>query len=103
MGYRRRVPDMTGLIKAEVVKVEPQLEGEARVLELADAMRRAGGCAPHRLHHECVEAFHRGEVEFDAVTTLYRHAMIHAGAIVPRDRPRFHVCPECEAELNGQS
>jgi hypothetical protein len=94
MGFRRQVPDLTAVVKEE------RLKGAAGVLELADAMRVVGGAMPHRLHHEAVEAFRRGEVEFDRVTPLFRHAMIHAGAIVPRDRPRFHVCPECEAELS---
>lgn len=80
-----------------------ELVGEARVLDLADRMRQLGGrggIAPHRLYHECVDAWRRGEISFDAVTPLYRHAMIHAGGIVPRDRPRFHQCPECDAMLD---
>ncbi len=78
------------------------LEGEARVLDLADRMRRLGpgGVQPHRLHHEALVEFREGRLEFDQITPLYRHAMIHAGAIVPRDRDRFRVCPTCEAPLN---
>lgn len=79
-----------------------ELKGEARVLDMADRMRRlgAGTVQPHRLYFECVEAFRRGELEFDRVTSLYRHAMLHSGAIVPRGRARFHHCPECEVALD---
>lgn len=55
----------------------------------------------HHLYSECVGAFRRGEIAFDDVGVLYRHAMIHAGGIVPRDRERFLVCPECAAALDG--
>jgi hypothetical protein len=75
------------------------LTGEARVLALADAMRASGGAAPHRLHDESVRAFRRGEVAFDEVTRLYRHAMVHAGAIVRRGGEPFRICPHCEATL----
>lgn len=79
--------------------IEPA--GAERVLGLADAMRAVGGATPHRLYHECVEAFSRGEISFDAVTPLYRHAMIHAGAIVRKSTGQpFLVCPECEARLS---
>jgi hypothetical protein len=76
-----------------------ELVGSARVLALADAMRASGGAAPHRLHSEAVDAFRRGEVPFDQVTTLYRHAMVHAGAIVRRGGEPFLVCPHCEQRL----
>lgn len=76
-----------------------ELKGAARVLDLADRMRASGGVTPHRLHHECTEALQRGEISFDDVTPLYRHAMIHAGAIVPRDRERYRFCPECTEPL----
>lgn len=79
-----------------------ELVGEARVLDIADRWRRlgAGAIRPYRLHNECVKAFQRGEIAFDQVTRLYRHAMIHAGALAPRDRPRFHLCPECQVTLD---
>lgn len=77
-----------------------ELTGEARVLALAGRMRAVGGGAPHRLYHECTEAFKRGEIAFDQVTPLYRHAMIHAGMIVRKSTGQaFLECPECEAEL----
>jgi hypothetical protein len=81
--------------------VAEPLTGEPRVLALADAMRAVGGAAPHRLHHEAVEAFRRGDIEFDDVTRLYRHAMIHAGAIVRAGGIPFRVCPECEVVFDG--
>lgn len=89
------------LRERRAARVAADLRGAAKVLELADRMRRSGGCTPHRLYHECVREFNRGLIEFDEVTPLYKHAMIHAGAIVPRDRPRFHCCPTCGAELDG--
>jgi hypothetical protein len=79
---------------------DEQLTGEARVIALADAMRSVGGGAPHRLYTEAVEAFRRGELAFDRVTPVYRHAMIHAGAIVRKGGERFRVCPECEQRLD---
>lgn len=79
------------------------LTGEARLLELADRMRRLGEgtVQPHRLYHECVDAFRRGEITFDQVTPLYRHSMLHAGAIVRKGGIPFRVCPTCEADLTG--
>lgn len=76
------------------------LRGEAKVIELADRMRRAGGGESHRLYHECVEAFRRGEIEFDRVTVAFRHALIHAGHTKPSRRSRFMICPQCEAFLD---
>lgn len=79
--------------------IEPA--GAERVLGLADAMRAVGGATPHRLYHECVEAFRRGDITFDEVTPLYRHAMIHAGAIQRKSTGRaFLVCPDCLAKLD---
>jgi hypothetical protein len=82
--------------------VTEHLVGEARVLDIADRLRRLGSgpVQPHRLHNEAVAAFRRGELEFDQVTRVYRHAALHAGALVPRDRPRFHHCPQCGAQLD---
>lgn len=73
-----------------------------QLLDMADRMRRLGPGAvqPHRLYFETTEVLRQGGIEFDEVTGLYRHAMIHAGAIIPRDRPRFHACPECDARLD---
>lgn len=77
------------------------LTGVKRILAAADDCRREDRSPrPHALYNECVEAFRRGEIRFDEVTPLYRHAMIHAGAIRPLDRPRFLVCPRCEARLD---
>lgn len=76
---------------------EPELRGEARVLDMADRMRGCGGGSPATLYGACVAAFSRGEIGYDEVTPLYRHACVHALLVVPRDRARFDSCPECEA------
>lgn len=76
------------------------LLGAEKVLDMADRMRRSGGAQPHRLHHEAVEAFRRGELGFEQVLPLYRHAMIHAGCVVRKGGIPFRVCPECEASLD---
>lgn len=78
------------------------LKGAARVLDMADRMRRAGGENDmHRLHREAEEAFERGEIPFDEVTVLFKHAAIHSGAVHPCRLERFRVCPVCEAYLDG--
>lgn len=69
-------------------------------MDLANRARRIGGVQPHRLYHECVAVFRAGGIPFDEVTSLYKHAMLHAGAIRPRDRPRFEHCPECGEQLD---
>lgn len=104
MGFRTDVPDLRGTVELfrewRAGRVaEEELEGEAKVLALADRIRLRGGGSPSRLYACAVEEFRAGRLEFDRVTTVYRHAMIHAGWIVPRDRPRFHQCPTCEAPL----
>jgi hypothetical protein len=76
----------------------------AAVLEFADRVRRSSGTPqPHRLYHEATEAFRRDEITFDEVTSVYRHAMVHAGAIVRKGGQPFDVCPECAALLDRGS
>jgi hypothetical protein len=77
------------------------VDGAAKVLALADAMRASGGAGAHRLYWECEDAAARGELAPDMISRLYRHAMIHAGGIVRQGGEPFRVCPDCLAKLGG--
>ena len=78
-----------------------ETETEQRILGLADSGRRVGGLPPRRLYDECERACHRGELSFDRVTPLFRHAAIHLGQVTRIGAERFLVCPECGAELGA--
>jgi hypothetical protein len=74
-----------------------------QLLDMADRMRRCGGFDAQegrRMLRLCEDAYLRGEIDFDSITTTYKHLMIHMGAVTPMTRARFYVCPECEATLD---
>lgn len=78
------------------------LKGKERVLDMADRMRRVGGDQDvHVLYRESEEAFQRGEIRFDEITVLFKHACIHSGTVHPTSLERFSVCPVCEARLDA--
>jgi len=74
---------------------------KTELLAWADRMRQNGGADRDVVHAECERSAENGDIRLDEVTTLYRHLMIHAGAVRPctLDENRFRVCPICEATL----
>lgn len=78
-----------------------ELRGAGLVLALAETMRVTDCVVPSALLGESVRAARRGEVSYDDVTRLFRHAMVHAGGTRRVGGERFRVCPECEAVLGG--
>lgn len=98
--FRADVPDLMWLIRPRGATVrKTELRGEAAVLDMADRMRACGGGSPATLYGKCVAEFRRGALSYDEVTSLYRHACVHARIVIRRDRDH-RDCPHCGALLD---